>query len=57
MIEGQQEVIFLGSNLISWNARKQATISRSSAEVEYKAIANATTEIMWIQTLLKEIGV
>ena len=50
-------VVFFGSNLISWNARKQATISRSSTEAEYKALANATTEVIWIQTLLKELGV
>jgi histone deacetylase 1/2 len=49
--------IFLGSNLVSWNARKQATVSRSSTEAEYKALANATAEIMWIQILLLEIGV
>lgn len=44
-------VVFLGSNLISWMARKQATISRSSIEAEYKAQANATAEIMWVQKL------
>jgi hypothetical protein len=49
--------IFLGSNLVSWSARKQPTVSRSSTEAEYKAIANATAEIMWIQTLLQELGV
>jgi histone deacetylase 1/2 len=49
--------VFLGTNLVSWSARKQATVSRSSTEAEYKALANATTEVMWIQTLLMELGV
>jgi hypothetical protein len=49
--------IFLGSNLVSWSARKQPTISRSSMEVEYKALANTMAEIMWLQTLLVELGI
>jgi histone deacetylase 1/2 len=49
--------VFLGANLVSWSARKQATISRSSTEAEYKALANATAEVLWIQTLLMELGV
>jgi histone deacetylase 1/2 len=49
--------VFLGPNLISWNARKQATVSRSSTETEYKALANATAEMMWIQKLLTELKV
>lgn len=47
----------MGANLISWNARKQATVSRSSTEAEYKALANATAEIISVQTLLKERGI
>jgi hypothetical protein len=32
-------------------------VSRSSIEFEYKAIANASAELVWIQTLLGELGV
>jgi hypothetical protein len=47
--------VFLGPNLISWCAKKQKTVSRSSTEVEYKAMADATTEIMWVQVVLNEL--
>jgi hypothetical protein len=33
--------VFLGPNLITWSTHKQATMSCSSTEVEYKALANA----------------
>ena len=49
--------IFFGPNLISWSARKQATVSRSSTEAEYKALANATPELIWVQVLLNELGI
>jgi histone deacetylase 1/2 len=49
--------IFLGPNLISWSAKKQATVSRSSTEAEYKSVANATAEVIWIHSLLAEFGV
>jgi len=38
--------IFLGDNLISWSARNQVTVSRSSTEAEYKSLANATAELI-----------
>lgn len=50
-------VVFLGTNLVSWSAKKQATVSWSSTEAEYKAIENATAEVMWIQILLRELGI
>ncbi|XP_071680105.1 uncharacterized protein [Lolium perenne] len=49
--------VFLGSNLIAWRARKQATVSRSSTEAEYKAVADATTELIWVQSLLRELRI
>jgi hypothetical protein len=49
--------VFLGNNLISWMAKKQAIVSRSSTEAEYKALANATAEMMWVQKLLKELRI
>ena len=49
--------IFHGPNLVSWCAKKQATVSRSSTEAEYKALANATAEVIWIQAILKELGI
>jgi hypothetical protein len=49
--------IFVGPNLISWSTRKHATISQSITEAEYKALANATTELIWVESLLLEIGV
>jgi histone deacetylase 1/2 len=49
--------VFYGGNLVAWSARKQATVSRSSTEAEYKAVANATAEVIWIEALLKELGV
>ncbi|GJW66223.1 putative RNA-directed DNA polymerase [Tanacetum coccineum] len=49
--------IYLGSNLISWTARKQRTVSRSSTEAEYKALADTADELTWLQALLHELGI
>jgi hypothetical protein len=49
--------IFLGNNLISWSSRKHHIVSRSSTKAEYKEVANATAELIWIQVLLRELGI
>jgi hypothetical protein len=48
---------FFGGNLVSWSSRKQSIVSRSSTETEYKAVADATAELIWIQVLLRELGI
>ncbi|KAI5328775.1 hypothetical protein L3X38_028172 [Prunus dulcis] len=50
-------VVYLGGNLISWSSRKQQSVSRSSTEAEYRAIAATTSELTWIQSLLRELGI
>ncbi|XP_060212165.1 uncharacterized mitochondrial protein AtMg00810-like [Lycium barbarum] len=49
-------VVFLGSKLISWRAKKQPTVSRSSTEAEYRAIAYTVAETSWIRHVLCELG-
>ena len=46
--------VFLGDNLISWSAKRQATLSRSSAEAEYRRVANVVSESCWLRNLLLE---
>jgi hypothetical protein len=48
--------MFVGRNL-SWSSKKQPTVSRSSIEAEYKALANGAAEAIWVDSLLKELGV
>lgn len=47
--------IFLGDNVVSWSAKKQPTISRSSCESKYRAMVNTAAEIVWITNLLQEL--
>lgn len=49
-------IIYLGQQPISWSSKKQKTVARSSIESEYRAVANASSEISWIASLLTELA-
>lgn len=50
-------VVQLGTSPISWKTKKQDTVSCSSAEAEYRAMGEVTKELLWLKSLLREIGV
>jgi hypothetical protein len=47
--------VFLGTNLVSWSSKHQNVVSRSSAEAEYRAVANGVAEACWLRQLLQEL--
>lgn len=50
-------VVFLGERPVSWKSKKQATISLSSIEAEYRALRQAVGELIWLYKLLMELTV
>lgn len=49
--------VFLGSTLVSRKSKKQPTVSKSSTEVEYKALSCLAYEVIWIAALLVELNI
>ncbi|KAK2999903.1 hypothetical protein RJ639_023010 [Escallonia herrerae] len=49
--------VSLGNSLISWRTKKQPTVSRSSAEAEYRSMAVTTCELTWLKSFLLSLGV
>jgi hypothetical protein len=44
--------MFLGDAIISWKSKKQACVSKSSIEFEYRVMSSACSEIVWLRGLL-----
>jgi len=54
-ISGQ--CFFIGKSLVSWRTKKQLTVSRSSSEAEYRALASTSCEMQWLLYLMKDLKI
>lgn len=48
-------VVKLGEATIAWNSQRQKVVALSTTEAEYLASCQAVKEIVWIQSILKNI--
>ncbi|GJX65737.1 ribonuclease H-like domain-containing protein [Tanacetum coccineum] len=48
--------VFLGDNLLSWSAKRQYTLLRSSAKAEYQGVANVVAETTWLPNCLRKFN-
>ncbi|XP_047261383.1 uncharacterized mitochondrial protein AtMg00810-like, partial [Capsicum annuum] len=48
-------LVKIGDSIVSWKSKKQATVSRSSAEAEFRSMKDVTAELIWVLVLVKEI--
>ena len=42
-------------NLVTWRSKKQLVVARTSAEVEYRAIAQGLREVLWVEKMLEDL--
>ena len=47
---------FIGRNLVTWRNKKQKIITVSSAKAEFRGISKGVCELLWLKSLLSEIG-
>nr|GEV34384.1 hypothetical protein [Tanacetum cinerariifolium] len=48
--------VYFGKTIVSWKSKKQATISKSSSEAEYRSRSSASCEVVWLGNMLHGIG-
>ena len=48
---------FLRGNLVTWRSKKQNVVARSSAESEFRAIAQGLCELLWLKIILDDLRI
>ena len=48
---------FLGGNLVTWKSKKQNVVARSSAEAEFRAMAQGVCELLWLKIILEDLKI
>ncbi|WVZ76654.1 hypothetical protein U9M48_024610 [Paspalum notatum var. saurae] len=46
----------LGTSLVSWSSRKQASVALSTTEAEYVAAASCCSQLLWMKATLSDFG-
>ena len=48
---------FVEGNLVTWRSKKQKVVARPSAEAEFRVMAHGVCELLWIRSVLKDLGI
>lgn len=56
MIEDQlQDISHLLEEIVTWRSKRQNVIARSSAEIEFKIVAQDACKLLWVKNFLDEL--
>ena len=47
---------FVGGNLVTWKSKKHKVVAQSSAEAEHKGMAHGVCELLWLRSLMCDLG-
>ncbi|KAK6120085.1 hypothetical protein DH2020_046215 [Rehmannia glutinosa] len=47
--------VYFGGALVSWRTKKQVTVSKSSAEAEYRSMSQTVCELLWLSYLATDL--
>jgi len=49
--------MFLGGNLVTWRTKKQNVVAKSSAETQFRVMAQGVCELLWMKIILDDLKI